>query len=121
MTSTTIPTLATPSSAGVKTACTCTPDTLVRRVLRAPLLLPPSRPRDRPLVLGMRTADLLRVHDPCAGRHSLPRALGQGAGRPARHAGCEPCEQLRIAARERGDDVPDRIERPRLPRRARAW
>src|SRR5205823_5766776 len=58
---------------------------------RAPLLLPAPGPGNRPVLLRVRTADLLRVHDPGACRDPLPRALGQAAGDPegdARRRAC---------------------------------
>ena len=57
------------------------PDTLAAWTHTA-LLLPASRPRDGSLVLGVRAADLLRVHDAGAGRAALPGALRQAAGGP---------------------------------------
>ena len=40
-------------------------------------LLPPSRPRDRRLVLELRAADLPGLHDADAGRHALPGVRAQ--------------------------------------------
>src|SRR5690348_15725991 len=101
MTSTTTPTGASRASAGVNA-------TSIRTRLRYldpfALLLSPPGPRDRALLLGMRTAHLLRVHDAGAGRHPLPGALGQAAGRAARDAG-RPPRGVRGRRRDRHEDA----------------
>ena len=71
-------------------------------------------------MLGVRSADLLRVHDTGAGRSALPGAFRQAAGDPQgdhagparRHRGRQPADEHRHA------DA-DRDERRRLLRRAR--
>src|SRR5213082_209605 len=112
-----MPTCAEPSSAGVYATCTCTLDTLVvDRVYDPPLLLSASRPRDRSLVLGLRTPDLLRVHDTCARRVALSGPLGQAPGHPEDHRDRDARhDRHRLAPRERGDDGTDRHQRARLP------
>ena len=84
------------------------------------LLLPASRPGDRSLVLGMRTPDLLRVHDPRRRRAPLPGALRQAAGRAAGRdrRGADDDPRRRAAGRDR-DDGADRAQRAGLLRRAR--
>ena len=81
MTSTTMPTRRGRVLLGDESDMDVHADTLARWK-RPPLLLSPSGPRDGPLLLGVRTSDLLRVHDPGAGRAALPRALRQAAGDP---------------------------------------
>src|SRR3954470_2362302 len=111
-----MPTRAEPSSAGVYATSTCTLDTLVP----VAVLLSPPRPGDRSLVLGVRTPDLLRVHDAGAGRPALPRALGQAAGDP-QGAGAGRARRDRPDERpESRDEGADRDQRRRLPGGARA-
>ena len=90
----------------------------------APVLLPPSRPRDRRLVLGVRPADLRRLHDRRAGRDPLPRARGR-----LRQARARRRQRAAVAARADAPDAdddgarhedPDRPQRRRLPDHRRA-
>src|SRR4051794_6147282 len=106
MTSTTTPTGASRASAGGNATST---RTRLRYLDPVALLLSPPGPRDRALVLGMRTAHLLRVHDPGPGRHPLPGALGQAAGHAARDPD-RPPRDLRGRWRGRDEDA-DRDQR----------
>ena len=93
--------------------------TLAVHVGRA-LLLPPSGPRDPRLVLGVRTADLRRVHDVRPGRDPLPgsRERRRRQAVPAAHdperAASDECR------RGTGDDGADRAQRRRLRDHRRA-
>ena len=76
------------------------PTTLLRTWLKPSRdLLPPSGPRDRALLLGVRAAHLHGVHDDGACRDPLSGALWQAAGRPARDTR-RPARDLRGRRRE---------------------
>ena len=77
-------------------------------------------PRNRPLVLRMRAAHLLRVHDAGARRAALPRPLGEAAGRQEGDERGEPdaCGR-RLTPHERRHAGADRDQRRGLSRRAR--